>query len=167
MRIATTFSSLFIASAIVIAGCNAPPAEDSNAAKAPEVTSATAADSATAAKAKARTVRKSRPVAAPSRDRTATAGARATETVTQPIKINHVQPEYPAIARQARVEGTVSLAVDIGTDGTVTDARVVDSVPLLDQAALDAVRQWAYTPMLKGGVAVPTTIPVTVNFTRS
>ena len=59
------------------------------------------------------------------------------------------------------------LAVDLGTDGRVTDARVIRSVPLLDQAALEAVRQWEYTPMRKGSVAVPTTMTVRVNFTRS
>ena len=59
-----------------------------------------------------------------------------------PIKIKDVAPVYPAIARSARVTGAVTVEATIGEDGKVADARVVKSVPLLDQAALDAVRQW-------------------------
>ena len=46
------------------------------------------------------------------------------------------------------------------------DAKVVHSIPLLDQAALDAVRQWEYTPTLLNGVPVPVLVTVTINFTR-
>jgi TonB family protein len=91
---------------------------------------------------------------------------RVAGAVTPPTKIKNVQPVYPAVARQARVGGTVQLEVEIGEDGKVTDTRVVKSVPLLDQAAIDAVKQWEYTPMKKGGVAVPVVMMVTVNFTR-
>jgi protein TonB len=87
--------------------------------------------------------------------------------VTPPAKIKNVQPVYPAVARAARVEGSVVLAVEVDKDGKVSDAKVIHSVPLLDQAALEAVRQWEYTPMRRGNVAVPTTMTVTVNFTRA
>jgi protein TonB len=87
--------------------------------------------------------------------------------VTPPTKIKNVQPVYPAIARAANVEGSVVLVVDIDAGGKVSDARVVRSVPLLDQAALNAVKQWEYSPMRRGDVAVPTTMTVTVNFVRT
>jgi TonB family protein len=116
-------------------------------------------DRAEAAAEKARASAAARAKAAANR-------VRVTGTVTPPTKVKNVQPVYPAIARQARVGGTVQLEVEVGEDGKVTDARVVKSVPLLDQAALDAVKQWEYTPMMKGGVAVPVVMMVTVNFTR-
>ena len=54
----------------------------------------------------------------------------------------------------------------IGEDGKVLDAKVVRSIPLLDQAALDAVRQWEYRPTLLNGVPVPVLINITINFAR-
>ena len=53
----------------------------------------------------------------------------------------------------------------IGPNGKVQDARVLRSIPLLDQAALDAVSQWEYSPTLLNGVPVPVIMTVTVNFT--
>ena len=55
----------------------------------------------------------------------------------------------------------------IGVDGRVVNARILRSVPLLDDAALDAVRQWEYTPTLLNGVPVPVIMTVTVQFTLS
>ena len=72
---------------------------------------------------------------------------------------------YPAIAQAARVQGIVIVEAIIGTDGKVRDAKVLRSIPLLDQAALDAVRQWEYTPSRLNGVPVPVIMTVTVNFT--
>jgi protein TonB len=77
-----------------------------------------------------------------------------------------VKPVYPAIAQTARVTGSVTIEATIGEDGKVSDAKVVRSVPLLDQAALDAVRQWEYMPTLLNGVPVPVLTTITVNFTR-
>jgi protein TonB len=54
----------------------------------------------------------------------------------------------PAIARAARIQGSVILEVTIGVDGKVVDAKILRSIPLLDQAALDALRQWEYEPPL-------------------
>jgi protein TonB len=85
--------------------------------------------------------------------------------ISPPTKIKNVTPVYPAIAKSARVSGTVTIEATIGPDGKVIDARVVRSVPLLDQAALDAVQQWEYTPTMQKGVAVPVVITVNVNFT--
>jgi protein TonB len=86
--------------------------------------------------------------------------------IKPPTKVKDVKPEYPAIARTARVAGAVTIEATIGEDGKVIDAKVVRSVPLLDQAALDAVRQWEYMPSLLNGVPVPVLITVTINFTR-
>lgn len=85
--------------------------------------------------------------------------------IRTPTKIHHVAPVYPAIAQQARVEGTVIIEATIGTDGRVKDARVLSSKPLLDQAAIDAVLQWRFTPTLLNGVPVPVLMTVTVTFT--
>ncbi len=84
--------------------------------------------------------------------------------IKAPIKISGVEPVYPALAQSARVSGEVMIEATIGTDGKVIDARVVRSIPLLDQAALDAVRQWVYFPTLLNGVPVPVLMTVTVNF---
>ena len=68
------------------------------------------------------------------------------------------------MARAARVSGVVILETVIGPDGRVTDVKILRSVPLLDDAALEAVRQWEYTPTLLNGVPVPVIMTVTVNF---
>lgn len=72
---------------------------------------------------------------------------------------------YPDIARQARVQGAVILDCVIGPDGRVSDVNVLRSIPLLDQAAIDAVKQWRYTPTRLNRVPVPVILTVTVNFT--
>jgi protein TonB len=81
-----------------------------------------------------------------------------------PAKVLHVPPVYPAIAQQARVEGVVIIEAIIGTDGRVKEARVLKSRPLLDEAALAAVRQWVFSPTTLNGVPVPVLMTVTVNF---
>jgi TonB family protein len=85
--------------------------------------------------------------------------------IRTPTKIKHVDPVYPEIAMQAKVRGVVVAEIRIGTDGSVEDAKILRSIPLLDQAALDAVRQWRFTPTLLNGQAVPVMLTVTVNFT--
>ena len=86
--------------------------------------------------------------------------------IRPPIKTKEVAPVYPAIAQSARVQGDVVIEATIDQEGKVADARVVKSVPLLDQAALDAVRQWEYQPSLLNGVPTAVVITVTVKFTR-
>ena len=83
-----------------------------------------------------------------------------------PWEIKDVQPVYPAIAQSARVAGAVVIEATIGEDGKVLDAKVLRSIPLLNQAALDPVRQWEYRPTLVNGVPVPVLINITVNFAR-
>jgi len=70
-----------------------------------------------------------------------------------------------AIAVREAGDGFIVEAT-IGADGKVIDAKVLRSVPLLDQAALDAVRQWEYAPTLLNGVPVPVVMTVTINFKR-
>ena len=86
--------------------------------------------------------------------------------VRPPIRIKEVAPVYPAVAQSARVTGDVVIEATVDEEGNVADARVVKSVPLLDQAALDAVKQWQYRPSLLNGVPTPVVMTVTVKFTR-
>lgn len=85
--------------------------------------------------------------------------------IRTPTKTHHANPVYPPDAQAARVAGMVILEVRIGTDGSVEDARVLRSIPILDEAALEAVRQWRFTPTLLNGQPVPVIMTVTVNFT--
>ena len=73
-------------------------------------------------------------------------------------------PVYPEVALAARVQGVVICEVLVGSDGTVEDVRVLRSIPLLDQAALDAVRQWEFSPTLQNGTPIPVVFTVTVSF---
>jgi TonB family protein len=85
--------------------------------------------------------------------------------VPLPEKIVHVQPVYPAIARGARVQGTVVVEVVVGAGGDVEQTHVVRSIPILDEAAVSAVRRWKYKPTVVNGAAVPVTMAVRVTFT--
>ena len=85
--------------------------------------------------------------------------------VLVPTKTKHVAPEYPPIAQSARVQGVVIIEAIVGRDGHIQDARILRSIPLLDQAALDAVKQWEYTPTLLNGQPVPVIMTMTVQFT--
>jgi TonB family protein len=85
-------------------------------------------------------------------------------TIKQPVKTRDVKPIYPAIAHSAGVQGVVIIEATIGPNGKVQDARVLRSIPLLDQAALEAVRQWEFTPTLLNGLPVPIIMTVTVPF---
>jgi protein TonB len=85
--------------------------------------------------------------------------------IKPPQRTKNVNPVYPPIAQSARVQGIVIIEATIGQNGRVTEARVLRSIPLLDQAALDAVRQWEYSPTLLNGVPVAVIMTVTVNFT--
>jgi len=82
-----------------------------------------------------------------------------------PVKTLDVAPVYPTIARNARVQGVVILEAVLDVQGRVQSVRVLRSIPLLDQAAVEAVQQWRFTPALLNGVAVPVVMTVTVNFT--
>lgn len=81
-----------------------------------------------------------------------------------PRKVHDVRPVYPSFAQQVRREGTVVIEALIGEDGRIRQARVLQSVPLLDEAALAAVRQWVFTPTLLNGQPVSVAMTVTVDF---
>jgi TonB family protein len=81
-----------------------------------------------------------------------------------PARVGFAEPVYPPTARAAGIQGVVIVELLIGTDGAVSNARVLRSIPLLDQAALDAVRQWRYEPTLLNGVPKPVIMTATVNF---
>jgi periplasmic protein TonB len=84
--------------------------------------------------------------------------------IREPIKTRNVPPIYPQIAQSARIEGDVVIQAIIGTDGVVQDARVISGRPLLNEAALDAVRQWRYRPTTLNNQPVAVIMTVTVTF---
>jgi TonB family protein len=94
-----------------------------------------------------------------------TGAVRVGGAIQPPRKIADVPPQYPAEALEAKVQGVVILEVRIDENGNVSDTRTLRSILLLDQAAIDAVKQWRYTPTLINGVPVPVIMTVTVNFT--
>lgn len=84
--------------------------------------------------------------------------------IRPPTKIKHVAPIYPPIAQTNHVQGIVILEAVINEAGEVSQLRVLRSAPLLDEAAMNAVRQWRFTPTLLNGQAVPIVMTVTVSF---
>lgn len=89
---------------------------------------------------------------------------RATGDIAPPKLIKKVEPVYPKEARQAGVEGVVILEVTTDKFGRVAAVRVLRSVPPLDQAAIEAVKQWVYEPVIIDGQPRPIVFTVTVNF---
>jgi TonB family protein len=85
--------------------------------------------------------------------------------IKPPVKIRNVNPEYPADAQANKVQGVVILEAKIDAAGNVEDVRVMRSIPMLDEAAVAAVKQWQFTPTLMNGQAVPVIMTTTVNFT--
>ena len=84
--------------------------------------------------------------------------------IEAPRKTRHVNPVYPRDAVAARIQGAVILECTISPQGEVVQVKTLRSVPMLDDAAIEAVRQWEYTPTLLNGVPVPVIMTVTVNF---
>jgi len=85
--------------------------------------------------------------------------------IRPPVKTKDVMPEYPRFALQAGVEGVVLLEAKLDREGRVVAARVVRSIPALDQAAIDAVMQWEVTPTFLNGRPTEVQMTVTVTFT--
>ncbi len=96
-------------------------------------------------------------VAAPSR-------VRVSQGVVQGNAISQPKPLYPQMARMARVQGSVVLHAVISKSGAIENLRVVSGHPMLQQSALDAVRQWRYRPYLLNGEPVEVETQITVNF---
>jgi TonB family protein len=123
-----------------------------------------AAAEAATAKQQAEAVAAKERADAEAKAQAAKAAVRVGGKIKAPTKTKDVPPEYPATAQQAHVSGVVIIEATIGPDGKVIDAKVLRSVPMLDQAALNAVKQWEYTPTLLNGKPVPVVVTVTVNF---
>jgi len=87
--------------------------------------------------------------------------------IKEPRKLKSVNPVYPETAKEARIQGVVVLECLISPEGKVVDVKVRRGIPLLDDAAVEAVKQWVYTPTLVKGVPVPVIMTVTVNFQLS
>jgi TonB family protein len=88
-------------------------------------------------------------------------------TIQEPRKTRNVSPVYPPDAIQARVQGVVILECTISPTGKVVQVKPLRGIPLLTEAAIEAVRQWEYTPTELNGVPVPVIMTVTVNFKLS
>ena len=85
--------------------------------------------------------------------------------VILPVKTKNVAPVYPYVARTAHIGGVVVLEAVITAEGRIADVRVTDSAPLLDEAAVAAIRQWQYEPAQLN--RIPVSVPVTINVTFS
>jgi protein TonB len=81
--------------------------------------------------------------------------------------LSQVRPVYPQSAKDARVQGVVTLEVVIDKEGSVADLKLISGHPLLQQAAIDAVKQWKYKPTLVAGDRVEVVSTVTVTFSFS
>jgi protein TonB len=90
---------------------------------------------------------------------------RVSQGVSQGLLIHKVQPAYPPLARQARIQGSVVLQALIGKDGAIQNLHVVSGHPMLTGAALDAVKQWRYKPYYLNGEPVEVETTINVNFT--
>ena len=78
--------------------------------------------------------------------------------------VKRVMPEYPKLAINMRLSGTVRLLATVGIDGRVRELQLLDGHPLLVPAAMTAVRQWLYTPTLLNGEPVEVNAPIEVHF---
>ncbi len=90
---------------------------------------------------------------------------RVPQSVTQGLVIHRVEPIYPSLALKDKVQGAVVLVAIISKEGTIKDLQVISGDPLLNQAALDAVKQWRYKRYILNGEPVEVQTAVTVNFT--
>ncbi|HEX5217766.1 MAG TPA: TonB family protein [Vicinamibacterales bacterium] len=84
--------------------------------------------------------------------------------IQAPQRISAVAPDYPQVARIAKIEGVVTLEATIDAQGQVRDVKVIGSIPLLDKAAVDAVSKWKYTPTRLNGEAISVILTVRVVF---
>lgn len=98
--------------------------------------------------------------------KTSTGQAAGKPNIISPRLVQKIAPIYPEAAKKAGIEGVVILSVSLDVKGDVIRARVIKSIPELDQAALDAVRQWKYEPMRVDGTPRPIVFTVEVEFKR-
>ena len=84
--------------------------------------------------------------------------------LSAPERVHFVRPDYPEIARMAKLSGLVIVEARIGVDGRVEQTKVLRGVPVLDEAVLAAVSQWRYRPLLLNGVPTPFILTLTVAY---
>ena len=92
---------------------------------------------------------------------------RVSQGVSAGNLIKRVQPNYPPLARQARIRGQVVLQAEISKEGTIQNLQLISGHPMLAPAAIEAVKQWRYKPYLLNGEPVAVDTQVVVNFTLS
>jgi protein TonB len=92
---------------------------------------------------------------------------RVSQGVTQGLVIHRVNPTYPQLARQARIQGPVVLQAEISKDGTIQNLRLISGHPMLAPAAIEAIKQWRYKPYILNGEPVEVETTITFNFTLS
>jgi len=90
---------------------------------------------------------------------------RVSQGVSQGLLIHQVRPNYPPLARQARIQGSVVLQAVISKQGTIENLHLVQGHPMLAPAAIEAVKQWKYKPYFLNGEPVEVETQITVNFT--
>lgn len=90
---------------------------------------------------------------------------RVSQGVSQGLLIHKVQPQYPEIAKQAHIQGSVVLHAVIGKDGQVQGLQVVSGHPMLTASAINAVKQWRYKPYMLNGQPTEIDTTIKVNFT--
>jgi len=89
---------------------------------------------------------------------------KVSQGVSQGLLVKKVPPVYPPQAMQMRIQGSVQLTANIGTDGSITSVKLVSGDPVLAHAAIDAVKQWKYKPYYLDGQPVEIQTQITVNF---
>ncbi|HEY7617054.1 MAG TPA: energy transducer TonB [Terriglobales bacterium] len=89
---------------------------------------------------------------------------RVSQGVTQGLLVRKIQPTYPPLARQARIQGQVVLQAEISKDGVIQNLRLVSGHPMLAPSAIEAVKQWKYKPYYLNGEPVEVETQITVNF---
>jgi protein TonB len=92
---------------------------------------------------------------------------RVSQGVSSGLLVRKVQPAYPPLARQARIQGQVLLRAQISKDGSIENLQLISGHPMLAPAAIEAVKQWKYRPYLLNGEPVEVDTEVVVNFTLS
>jgi len=90
---------------------------------------------------------------------------RVSQGVSTGLLVRKVNPNYPPLARQARIQGSVLLQAEISKTGDIQNLRLISGHPMLAPAAIEAVKQWKYKPYLLNGEPVEVETQVQVNFT--
>ena len=92
---------------------------------------------------------------------------RVSSGVSTGLLIKKVTPNYPQLAKQARIQGSVVLQAEISKEGTIQNLQLISGHPMLAPAAIEAVKQWRYKPYLLNGEPVAVETQVVVNFSLS